>query len=219
MTHDARHHISDELIVSYAAGALSEAQCLAIASHATYCRQCRRRIEDAEALGGALLDALPMTPVPPPDVDALLARLEEGDAPPPERRDPPVLPTAFAGLVAPRPLQAFLANRSWSRLAPGIEQVVLGTQGPASARLMRFAPGIQLPAHGHRGLELTLVLTGSYHDVTGTYRPGDLAELDQRAHHQPVIGADQDCIALVVTEAPAIYDRLIYRLLQPFIGL
>lgn len=226
MTHDALHHLSDELIVSYAAGTLSEAQCLAVASHITYCPHCRRKVADAEALGGALLDVLPMTPVAAPDVDALLARLDEEESG--SRATEPSaskLHQRAAGLdtlgdvPVPLPLRGLLADRTWSRLAPGIEQIVLGTQGPSTARLMRFAPGIRLPAHGHRGLELTLVLTGSYHDATGTYGPGDLAEMDERAHHQPVIGDQEDCIALVVTEAPAIYDRVIYRMLQPFIGL
>ena len=33
-----------------------------------------------------------------------------------------------------------------------------------------------MPRHGHEGLELTCVLSGSFADGTGAYYPGDLSE-------------------------------------------
>lgn len=212
-----RHHLSDELIVSYAAGALDEAQSLAVACHLTFCPLCRRKVEDAELLGGAVLDALPPAGLAETSLDAMMVRL---DAEPDRASEPPAAPPGdFRGTPLPAPLHPFVERRGWSRLAPGIEQTLLDTRGTATARLMRFAPGVRLPAHAHRGLELTLVLTGSYHDALGRYGPGDLSELDETDSHQPVIDPDGECVALVVTEAPAVYEKLVYRLIQPFIGL
>lgn len=52
------HHVSDDLLVSYAAGALSEGWSIAVATHLALCPDCRQRSSAAEAIGGAILEGL-----------------------------------------------------------------------------------------------------------------------------------------------------------------
>ena len=42
------HHLPDELLLGYAAGALEEAEALLVASHASLCPRCARRVDELE---------------------------------------------------------------------------------------------------------------------------------------------------------------------------
>ena len=52
-----RHHLSDDLLISYAAGSLAEGWSLAVATHLALCPACRKRLAVAEDIGGELLEA------------------------------------------------------------------------------------------------------------------------------------------------------------------
>ena len=76
-----------------------------------------------------------------------------------------------------------------------------------------------MPEHGHGGAELTLVLRGAFHDETGRYARGDVADLDETVEHQPVVtDAGGDCICLIASEKPERFHGLVARLLQPLRG-
>ena len=51
-----RHHLSDQLLMAYAAAGLPEAFSLVIATHVSLCDDCRARLESFDAVGGALVD-------------------------------------------------------------------------------------------------------------------------------------------------------------------
>ena len=50
-----RHHVSDRLLMAYAAGTLPEAFSLVVATHLSLCDECRARAASYDALGGAVL--------------------------------------------------------------------------------------------------------------------------------------------------------------------
>ncbi len=75
-----------------------------------------------------------------------------------------------------------------------------------------------MPVHGHRGMELTLVLSGSFSDDHGTFARGDIEEADESIEHQPVANEGEDCICLAVTDAPLRFHG-IAALLQPFLRI
>ena len=51
-----RHHVSDRLLMAYAAGTLPEAFSLVVATHLSLCDECRARAASYDALGGAVLE-------------------------------------------------------------------------------------------------------------------------------------------------------------------
>lgn len=213
------HHPSDALLISYASGSLGAGMSVVVASHLALCPFCRSRAAEAEAVGGALFDALPPTDLAPDALDRMMARLDEPE--PPRRPRPradagdPMLPRPVLDVTGP------VTDRSWRRLAPGIRQVevVPRDRRGGSVRLFRIAPGSVMPHHGHRGIELTLVLSGSYTDELGRFGRGDFAETDGDTHHQPVADAGADCVCLIATEAPLRFRDLIPRLMQPLFGI
>ena len=85
--------------------------------------------------------------------------------------------------------------------------------------MLRFQAGTQVPAHGHGGRELTLVLCGSLHDGGAVLQRGDVAQTDETTEHQPFAGPERDCVCLAVTDAPLRFKGVLARLLQPWFGI
>src|SRR3954447_26169764 len=103
------HHPTEALLLDYAAGVLHEPAPVVVATHMALCPMCRARVRDLDAVGGALLEALPAAAPAARALDAVLAPLE-----PPEPL-PSVAPLAApAGLDAatrrlvPQPLRGYL---------------------------------------------------------------------------------------------------------------
>ncbi|MBE0553846.1 MAG: zf-HC2 domain-containing protein, partial [Rhodobacteraceae bacterium] len=78
-TDPIRHHLSEGLLTAYAAGNLSEAFALVVATHVTMCDDCRARLGALEALGGAVMEA-DSVPMDEGSLEAVLARLDAAPA-------------------------------------------------------------------------------------------------------------------------------------------
>ncbi|AJY46585.1 ChrR family anti-sigma-E factor [Martelella endophytica] len=222
MTVSARHHVSDDLLLEYAAGSLSEGWSLAVATHLAYCPDCRKRLSMMEAAGGALLEDIKTDEADVDDAWAtMLGRLDSDDT---EDREPVAAVPADAKADVPEPLRSYLGGAlsdvRWKRLGVGAHQYLVPTGDTAvTARLLRVPAGSPLPEHSHGGRELTLVLTGSFVSEGETYAPGDLEEEDDETLHQPVVTPDAECICLTVTDAPLRFSSRLMRIVQPFLGI
>jgi putative transcriptional regulator len=214
-----RHHPSDATLLAYAAGSLGEALSLVVASHLSFCKECRDAVAGGEMIGGGMLDAIAPDALAGAARDRVLALLGTAAEPP-----PPPAPAADPTVPVPlgRWLGRDLASVPWRRLGPGLHQFdLLAGRHPhgANARLLRIAPGHSLPRHGHVGTELTLVLTGSYTDELGHFARGDVAETDDDITHQPVSDRGADCICVIATEGTLRFESLLARLFQRFAGI
>ena len=203
-----RHHLSDPLLMAYAAGALPEAFSLLTATHISLCDECRARLGAYEAVGGAVLDAEPV-PLADGSLAAVLSRLGLPEAPAPRRKR--AVPSPLADYIG-----ADLAGVKWRSLGMGVRQSILATGPGATARLLYIPAGQAVPDHGHRGMELTLVLQGAFCDSSDRFGLGDIEIATEDLSHTPVAEAGADCICLAATDAPLRFNALIPRLLQPF---
>ena len=207
------HHLTQELLVDYASGALAEASATLVATHLVLCPACRGELAEIEALGGALLGEAASMAVASQALDAVLLRLDEPAAgEPPIVRDIPGLPRPLARHVG-KPIEAL----AWRRMIPGLQFFPLPLQGIEKAYLLRIKPGRAMPRHTHGGNEMTLVLRGCYTDRRGEFRPGDVAIVDPAVDHRPVAGGIEDCICLAVTDAPLRLTGPVGRLFRPFV--
>ena len=192
---------------------------LAVASHVAYHDELKAKVADAEAIGGMLLEGLVPERMSEDALERAMKALDN-DADEPE----PVAVSAASPHMPP-PLASYLGKDldalKWRFMGPGMKQVKLKTyENGERLWLLRARGGTKMPFHDHRGTEFTLVLTGGYHVGDKHYTPG-LIELagPETTDHQPVIDAGEDCICLVVTDAPIILHSMLGRLVQPFIGL
>lgn len=211
-----KHHLTDALLMGYAAGSLPEAFNLVVATHISMCDTCRAALAEFEAVGGeVMLDADPVDMAE----DALTAAMARIMAAPRSE-----LPKAIpARGVFPAPLRDYVSGDldhvKWRKIGGGVSQMVLETDGGASVRLLRIPAGTAVPDHGHRGTELTLVLQGAFVDETDRFAAGDIEVANEDLNHTPVAEQGVDCICLAATDAPLRFKGLLPRIAQRFIGI
>ena len=204
---DIQHHISDDLLDDYRAGSLPHAFSVVVAAHLSLCDDCRARHEARDMIGGALLEGTEAAPL---GTDARARIMAALDTPPPA-------PVRRGSGVFPAPVMAELGGRPprWRMLGGGIRQQILSADREGSLRLLYIPPGKAVPEHGHRGLELTLVLQGSFADSEGAFRRGDVETAHDDIDHQPIAGPGEPCICLAATGAPLRFHAMLPSLLQP----
>lgn len=227
-----RHHPKTETLGDYAAGRLDEARAVVIATHAALCSACAKAIAGFEAVGGAMLEDAEPVDLAPDALEKILKRADAGanvvlpETPAGDKVGEGRQNDKTGGRPEKRlPLSAYLDGAiddvDWKPVAPGLSQSVIPAEGyrPGVLRLLKIAPGVQMPKHSHKGEELTLILRGAYEDEIGEFAVGDLADLDGDHTHTPRAIGEEPCICLIATAAPLKFKTLMGRIAQPFIGL
>lgn len=198
-----RNHPGDAILADYASGALRPAFAVVTAAHLEHCAECRSRVADLEAAGGAMLEDLPKAAISESRLEQAMAALDvpvtEEDAPP----RPTVDRIPFGGEL-------------W--LAPGmsIRKAKVG-HGDDLLYLLRLPAGQRTLPHGHRGVEFTTVLKGAYDDGNDHYGAGDFCEMDPSINHQPTVTRDGECICLIASELPMHMTTRVGRFVQSFL--
>jgi len=202
------YHTPDALLTAYAAGSLAQPYALVVAAHVSLCLECRAALGAHHAVGGAVLECGGAEHVSEGLKSSVLDLLDAAIAPEPSFQ---------RSGVYPGPVMEALKNKPprWKSLGNGVRQSILSAGPDGSARLLFIPPGQAVPDHSHNGLELTLVLQGSFSDETGRFGVGDLEIADESLEHTPVAGAGAPCICLAATDAPLRFNSLIPRMLQP----
>lgn len=216
-----QHHLSEDLLLDYASGSLSEGWTIAVGSHLALCPHCRARSEHADMLGGALLDAIVTEPLAQNAWGAMRARLLAEPAP---ARIAPAPQKETGKPVLPMPLRAYVGGDidsiSWRALGRGAAQMLIPTADKTTqVRLLRIPAGKPVPEHSHGGRELTLVLAGSFRDGELLFGPGDIEDADGSILHTPTATPEADCICLAVTDAPLRFSSWLVRLIQPILKI
>jgi putative transcriptional regulator len=217
------HHPSEALLLDYAAGDLREPTGLVVATHLALCPACRRQVRMCEAIGGALLEALPVADLSADASARGAAAVIAGvapDAADPEAAEPARFDDETCRLV-PEPLRGYLGASlkeiGWRPLARGLDAHDLALDAAGfRTRLLRIRPGAAIPRHGHGGSESVLVLDGGFRDEHGHYARGDLALSDVQTVHRPVADPDGDCLCLIVVEGGVRFAGVLGRLLNLF---
>lgn len=210
------------LMLDYAAGTLDEAQSLIIATYLSMNASAREMLQACEAIGGELLEnECGKTFVAEKALASVLAQIDEGTL---EKQEKPCCAKKqCCEAEIPAPLARYLtfegANVPWQPLLRGIQhyRVPMTRRTKSIARLIRLAPGTRVPDHNHRGIEITLVLEGRFHDETGAYNKGDIMVADDSIHHSPVADKECGCVCLAVTDAPLRFSGLWGALISPFL--
>ena len=135
----ANHHPQDDLLLSYAAGSLSESWSLAIASHLSVCSECRKTLEIAETVGGVLLEDIPDQQLSSATLESVLAQIDQPDI---EAVSENSQPSATDGSIFPTVLQKYIGssveNIPWKTIGSGIRQHLIETPDEGgSLRLLR----------------------------------------------------------------------------------
>lgn len=212
-------HPPEDMLLGYASGQLQDGFNMVLSCHINMCPKCRKNLHMHQEVAGEVMRGLEPTKMKTGAAAVLdVLRNEANHTSKDETKLTPhgdtSLPFALREqLVAP------LDKLKWQKLSPGLKQHVFKLSGAALARLIWIGKGVSVPSHGHRGDELTLVLSGGYHDGEQAFTKGDLQWADHASPHQPVAMDDGPCLTLAVTDAPIVFQNILPRLLQPFFNI
>ena len=199
----------EALLLSYAIGALDQAQSLIVATHLALSPQARAFIRHCEAVGGALIehDCAPVAMSSgalehvlgcignPSQQKTHTHHIEETVLVFPEDL---ALPDLVLRSIHCRPCKP-----AWRSPLPGLKSYDLPLACKQSkSRLVKLEPAVQTPHHTHQGLEITLVLNGALSDDSGYYSAGDMLVSDEGIEHSQTACKKQGCVCMVVTSAP-----------------
>lgn len=212
-----KHHLTEELLMGYAAGTLPEAFNLVVATHISMCDDCRAALAEYEAVGGEVMMSGEPTELAEDSLQATLALIADNAFRKEEAK------AARPKADIPTPLQDYiggdLSDIKWRKIGGGVSQAVLPTSKDATVRLLKIPGGTAVPDHGHRGTELTLVLKGAFSDEEDTFKAGDVEVANEDLHHTPVAAPGEDCICLAATDAPLKFNGIIPRIAQKIMRL
>lgn len=207
-------HPDDGDLIAFATGGLPLLRRLVVETHVALCPLCVDAMRDLARPGAAWLDAV--DPTPPPR-DAWERLLRAVDRPDEETKNEAAVASAESPGEPPAeapvepigdPVPSFLwaeldrAARTapWQPLGESSTELAWLGRDPDAALdlyLVRTPAGETLPAHRHLGQETVVVLTGSYSDATGRVGPGDFQSSEVDSVHEPHIGREGACWALV----------------------
>ena len=217
MTTDINHHLTDDLLMGYSAGALPEAFNVVVATHVSLCDECRARLGSFDAIGGEVVASADAVDLAEGSLEAVMAMIAATP-------DAPVnVPAPRTSGIFPTPLQEYVSGSlddvKWRKIGGGVSQAILATSKEATVRLLKIPAGTAVPDHGHRGTELTLVLQGAFKDEHDRFGAGDIEVANEDMHHTPVAEDGVDCICLSATDAPLKFNGLLPRIAQRFVGI
>lgn len=202
------HHSTDAILAAYASGNLPQPYALVVAAHVSLCLECRAALEAHQAAGGAVLEAIGTQEVSSALKGNIMAMLDAPFTPAPVYKRSGVYPGPIMEALKGKPPR-------WKNLGAGVKQSIISADQDGSARILYIPPGQAVPEHSHNGLELTLVLQGSFSDATGRFGVGDLEVAGEDLDHTPMADEGAPCICIAATDAPLKFNSLIPRLLQP----
>jgi len=206
-----RHHLPDDVLMTYASGVGTEAVDVLVSAHLVLCPACRSQANRMEAIGGAVLQDMPQADVGEEVIASILDSLDDGPPPmahPPPDVSAPQTPLLPGDLVLPRPIRDLVveSGAGWKTRIPGrVREISLPlSQNGVPVRLVRAKGGFVVPRHSHAGIEMSLVLSGGFHDGEEGYERGDVQLGDEEDVHDITIDQGEDCVLFVVNDAPLV---------------
>ena len=229
-----KHHPDDNMLTEYSSGSLAWALGISVAAHIQLCPHCRQRVDQLNKLGGTILTNSIAERVEPNTFTNLMDKIRaQPSAPSAEKIS--AAPTAnyvqqqaktkqqdpmFSHM--PKVITKLLpgdGKLKWRRASSTLKTAQLKTgQTQYEVAFQKISSGGKVLEHDHSGLEVTLVLFGSFSDENGIYTKGDFLVRTPGEVHRPTATLNEDCLCLSVCEAPVKITGLWGKVINPFLG-
>jgi putative transcriptional regulator len=227
------HHPDDNLLTEYSSGSLANALGVIVCAHLQTCPHCRKRVEQLNKLGAAILNQSVAEAVQPESFEQLMTRIRSQHSETAVRDKASALQGNLQELhstYANDPLLKHLpkiiakllprdGKLKWERVSGALTTARLKTgQSQYEVAFQRISSGGKVVEHDHRGVEVTMVLCGSFSDEDGVYNQGDFLVRNPGEVHRPTATQNQDCLCISVVEAPVKVTGLFGKLVNPFLS-
>lgn len=217
-------HPDTKWLSEYAAGTLPDSQALCVSTHVAYCQKCKQEVSELTQLGALVFNTQSNDSESAPQLlQNILSHINKNpsqtDATSQQTSSQPVtghteLPSAIKTLIPEG-----TDNLPWKKIGPRISIAKLNNLGDTrSVALHKLQPGSTVSDHDHHGLEITVVLDGSFSDKDGQYFPGDFLVREAGEVHSPCASNDEECLCLTVCDAPVRFTGFFTRLLNPLLA-
>jgi putative transcriptional regulator len=243
------HHPDENLLAEYASGSLAWALSLSVCAHVQMCPHCRQKITNLNKIGGAILNASHAEACGAKDFENLMQRIHQSSAieqkssaieqkslaaeqQPPAAMKPPAVAldlnvnnyraTSLLNDLPPvvKKLLPVKGALKWQRVSSALSTAYLiAGQNEYEIAFQRISRGGKVVEHDHRGLEITLVLQGSFSDEQGVYSEGDFLIRNPGDIHRPTATLHQDCLCLSVVAAPVKLTGFFGYFINPFLSI
>ncbi|MFT6984649.1 MAG: putative transcriptional regulator [Psychromonas sp.] len=207
-----KHHPSESLLAQYCAGELPFSLSIALSAHIEMCPHCQTSEKQREAEQATQIwDEIKTETV---DLGDLLQSILATPIDPVQTIAKPAASIALAGeqFTLPHAFRSF-NGFNWSGIGPVNRARVIRNEKNVRASLLHISAGGEIPAHQHKGYELTLLLDGRFSDEQGSYNKGDFILLQGDVNHSPK--TDKGCLCYTVQDAPLHFTRGMSKVLNP----
>jgi len=218
----ANFHPSDNELMEFSAGNLEWALSICISAHIQFCPHCKNKVAQFNGIGGSILNHVEPAPVSDTALANVMAKIKGLSQAPSEEKE---IAKSNNGRTRslPRVVQKLIPQDkplNWSFVSPALRAARLETgQSKYEVCFHKIKRGGKVAEHDHRGLEVTLVLEGSFSDANGNYVEGDYIVKRPGEAHRPIAAQDQDCLCLSVVEAPVKVTGFMGKLINPFLTI
>jgi len=224
-----KFHPDSNMLVEYANGALPWALCIGIKTHLQFCPTCKAQYDQLCTLGGVALADSKTEAVANDGFARLMARITgdqeirvDHEASSPSKLEPKGEPIASQkhklGELPSVVNKLIPDDFKWSKTSKTLKTGRLKAgQDEYEIAFHKITKGGQVVEHDHRGLEVTVVLQGSFSDENGVYHVGDFIVKQPGEVHRPTATKDQDCLCLSICEAPVKVTGLLGKFINPFL--
>ncbi|MEW7006791.1 MULTISPECIES: ChrR family anti-sigma-E factor [unclassified Lentilitoribacter] len=191
----------DTLLGQYASGGLSKPASILVEAHLELKSENRRFVRDLETVAGGALEQLqPTDLLAPSDTLAAIFASSGDDIVDNEN----IIQSGSNSTQLPSSLRRFVGydvdDIPWRSKLPGFKEYDLGEVDGCHVNMFWIRPGRTVPAHTHKGCELSIVLDGAFTDQRGRFGKGDISIADASVDHRPKAGSDRPCIGFAVLE-------------------
>lgn len=219
----ANFHPSDNVLLEYSAGNLDWALSIVVSAHLQLCPHCRNKVIQYNSIGGSVLTQTKPAEVSSGSFDALMAKIKKAPPKPVETKPEPIVFDDDRTRELPKVVQRLIPTDKplkWSFVSPALKAAHLKTgQDKYEVSFHKIKRGGKVAEHDHGGLEVTLVLEGSFSDNNGNYVVGDYLVKKPGEVHRPMAAQDQDCLCLSVVEAPVKVTGFVGKIINPFLSI
>ncbi|EOD81882.1 hypothetical protein D515_00040 [Grimontia indica] len=215
-----KYHPSEALLEAHAAGELPASMSIAVAAHCELCSCCADKLAhfEAKAAESAFSEESVNDAETHAEQEALfadmMASIISGESVPMTKVSAsPSTEIEVAGerYNLPTALRRY-HHLGWSSIGAISRARLPLNEGDTRASLLHIGMNGSVPSHTHKGMEVTLLLSGHFEDEHDKYVPGDFIVLDGSNHHTPQ--THDGCLCYTVADAPLHFTKGVSQLLN-----
>ena len=212
-----KHHPSHSMLVDFSAGNLGTAESICVSAHLHFCDQCRNELMRLDQVASQLMTEADPQTIDEDLFDSVMSKIDALPEVPTkvEIEEHSDFPHSVAKLI-----NETESAPNWRRMSSSVDVARVRTgQKKFEVALHRICAGGKTPHHGHKGIEFTVVLKGSFSDEQAVYSEGDFLLRGPGDEHQPMGAQNGECICLSALEAPIKLSSPLGFLMKPWLRI